>query len=195
MDIKLSQLKSRPSGRVFTSARSKGFTMVELIVTIIILGILAVVAGPKFFSTNKFEEMGFADVTANALRYGNKVALATGCDTRVVKTVIDSKTVIAAYQRDASGTTCQDTAAAFTQKVKPVVYVGDDSTHLKKEVPNGISLTDFDVYFDSKGKPYNYSSPPGSALASALTITVQASGSGSSRSVTIEPETGYVRQN
>ena len=187
-------------GRVFTSAgltssKSKGFTMVELIVTIIILGILAVVAGPKFFSTSKFEEMGFADVTANALRYGNKVALATGCDTRVVKTVIDSKTVIAAYQRDASGTNCQDTAAAFTQKVKPVGYVGDDSTHLKKEVPNGISLTDFDVYFDSKGKPYNYSSPPGSALASALTITVQASGSGSSRSVIIEPETGYVRQN
>ena len=185
-------IKTRPQGRVFASA---GFTMVELIVTIIILGILAAVAGPKFFSTGKFEEMGFADVTANALRYGNKVALATGCDTRVVKTVIDSKTVIAAYQRDASGTTCTDTTAAFTQKVKPVGYVGDDNTHLKKEIPNGISLTDFDLYFDSKGKPFNYLSHPGTALASAYTITIQASGSGTSRSVTIEPETGYVRQN
>ena len=169
--------------------------MVELIVTIIILGILAAVAGPKFFSTGKFEEMGFADVTANTLRYGNKVALATGCDTRVVKEVIGSKTVIAAYQRDASGTTCKDTSALFTQKVKPVGYVGDDSTHLKKAVPNGILLTDFDLYFDSKGKPYNYTSPPGTALTSALTVTVQASGSGTSRSIIIEPETGYVRQN
>ena len=56
-----------------------GFTLVELVVVIVIAGILASIAGPRFFGSNAFQERGFADELGAALRYGQKVAVASGC--------------------------------------------------------------------------------------------------------------------
>lgn len=59
------------------------FTLVELILTIVILGILAVVAGPRFFERKVFDERLFFEETLAAVRYGQKVAVASGCPVRV----------------------------------------------------------------------------------------------------------------
>ena len=46
-----------------------GFTLVELIMTMIVIGILGAVAAPRFFNTNVFQSRGFADQAQATLRY------------------------------------------------------------------------------------------------------------------------------
>lgn len=59
-----------------------GFTVVELVLVIVILTILASVAGPRFFGTKEFSERGYRDELAITLRYAQKVAVASGCPVR-----------------------------------------------------------------------------------------------------------------
>jgi MSHA pilin protein MshC len=59
-------------------ARRHGFTLVELVVTLLIVGILAVVALPRFADRALFETRGFVDQTLVTLQYARKVAVASG---------------------------------------------------------------------------------------------------------------------
>ena len=47
----------------------RGFSMVELIAVMIIAGILAAMALPRFFDRNIFESRGFHDQVISTLRY------------------------------------------------------------------------------------------------------------------------------
>lgn len=53
-----------------------GFTLIELIMVMVVVGILAVVVVPRFYGVNVFKERGAADQVMAALRYGQKVAIA-----------------------------------------------------------------------------------------------------------------------
>lgn len=53
-----------------------GFTLVELIMVMIIVGILAVFAAPRFFDADIFRSRGFADQVQASLRYAQKIAIA-----------------------------------------------------------------------------------------------------------------------
>ena len=65
----------------------RGFTLVELIMTMVIVGILAAVVAPRFFDNNVFQSRGFADEVQATLRYAQKVAIA---QRRVVCVVFNS---------------------------------------------------------------------------------------------------------
>ena len=53
-----------------------GFTLVELVMTLVIAGILAAVVAPRFFDNNVFQSRGFADQVQASLRYAQKEAIA-----------------------------------------------------------------------------------------------------------------------
>jgi MSHA pilin protein MshC len=63
--------------------RARGFTLVELIATMTIVGIVAALAGPRFFDSSVFAAAGFAADTKSALRYAHKLAQTSGCSIHV----------------------------------------------------------------------------------------------------------------
>lgn len=56
--------------------RENGFTLVELITVMVIVGILAVSVLPRFFTVSDFEDRGSADQVKSLLRFAQKTAIA-----------------------------------------------------------------------------------------------------------------------
>ena len=61
-----------------------GFTMVELIVVMIVIGIMAVVVLPRFDLLKGFDEVGYRDKLRATLEYARKSAVAQRRNVRVV---------------------------------------------------------------------------------------------------------------
>lgn len=62
---------------------AQGFSLVELVIVILLLGILAAVAVPVFFDLQSYRNRTAYDEIAGALRYAQKLAVASGCEVRV----------------------------------------------------------------------------------------------------------------
>ena len=60
-----------------------GFTLMELILVIVLLGILAAMAIPRFADTSVFLQRGYFDELLQATRYAQKLAVSSHCQTRI----------------------------------------------------------------------------------------------------------------
>ena len=60
-----------------------GFTLVELVVIIVLLGILSIYAAPRFLHSQDFATRGYFDELLQASRYAQKLAVASNCEARI----------------------------------------------------------------------------------------------------------------
>jgi MSHA pilin protein MshC len=61
----------------------RGFTFVDAVAVIVIVGILAAVAAPRFFDDKTFQARGYYEELAAALKFAQKFAVASGCPVRI----------------------------------------------------------------------------------------------------------------
>ncbi|MBI2286764.1 MAG: prepilin-type N-terminal cleavage/methylation domain-containing protein [Nitrosomonadales bacterium] len=161
--------------------RSAGFTLVELIMTMIIIGIISAVAIPRFFDTDVFKSKGFADQVQATLRYAQKSAIAQHRNVCVVVTASDITLKIAST----SGATSN---CNTTDLISPAGQPSDcpSATYKICTPSTAITLDPAATFgFDALGKPFDTVGKPSVAQN---TITI----SGATNSIIVEAETGYV---
>lgn len=157
-----------PSEGVRDVRPESGFTLVELVVILVIVGILAVVVIPRFTGSTAFDARGFHDQFTTDLRYAQTVAVATQCPVTVSVTAGSPGSYAATIP---SGVNCGGGATAL---------LGADGTPLTAASAGGVTLGGSgSVLFNGDG------------TATAASFSV--SGAGFSGSIAVIPMTGYVQ--
>ena len=159
-----------------------GFTLIELIMVIVLLGVLAVFAAPRFFNGTDFNARGFHDETLAFLRYAQKTAVAqrrTVCVTFLAQ--IPAGAVLSIASVGASST-C-DLSLIGPNKNCPNA-LGGSSGCINAKSGVSYSTVPVNISFNGLGRPVG--------AASTLTIQVATNGAPIAQVISVEPETGYV---
>lgn len=183
-------------GRVPAFRRSAGFTMIELIVVLILVGILATVGGARYFNRTGFDAATFADQSAAMLRYAQKLAVAQNrpvyvqASTGGIKLCYANPCTSADRVAAPSGSN-SGSAGARAFCTSGSAYV--ESWHCEG-VPSGATLTLTPsttgvLYFNGLGRPY-LAGDTGDSSFGGFKMTI--AGDGVTRTVAVDQETGYV---
>ena len=92
----------------------RGFTLVELVVVIALMGILVAIAAPRFASGDIFETRGDAGLLSSTLRYAQKTAIAQRKPVFVIHTNATPDVVKLCFDATCNQTVISpETAAAY----------------------------------------------------------------------------------
>lgn len=147
------------------AAREGGFTLVELIVVMIVIGVMAALAIPRFVGSDAFESRGFTDQLVSTLQFARQQAVA---------------------QRR---TVCLTVTAAAVTMTRSLVFGGACATPVldpssgvayNLPVPNSVVVTPAVITFNASGTPL---------AGAAITVTGDIL-----RTITVEANTGYAHQ-
>lgn len=171
----LAGAKSMPNKLPIFSRSSKGFTMIELVMVIVLAGILAITVIPRFANKSTFETRGFFDQSIDMLRYAQKVAIAQRTNVFVS---VDAASGRICLTYVVNNPTCTLTAPPLVATA--IVANPADQQWFRIIAPAGVTIaTSISFSFFPLGRP------------NAAQVIIM-SGNGAAQTVTVEAETGYV---
>lgn len=144
-----------------------GFTLVELVVVMIIIGVLAVATIPRLLDSRTFDGRGFNDQTLAALRYAHKAAIA---QRRTVCVSFSASSLTLTMASVAGSSTCDTNLAGPT---------GDSPFQVSARPGVAFSVLPSNFRFNATGQ---------ASVGQILQV------SGESNTITVEQDTGYVHR-
>ncbi|MCC7703919.1 prepilin-type N-terminal cleavage/methylation domain-containing protein [Janthinobacterium sp. GW460P] len=185
-----------PAGLMFagpaSERRQRGFTLVELVAVLLVGGLLAAVAAPRFFQQDSFDVRSFADQNVSMLRYAQKLAIAQN---RPVFVQLNGSRIAL----------CFNTACDAPNRVLPpaggnsgrkatLAACANDTAWLCEAAPGNISYSvpadAAAFYFNALGRPFKAAdAEPVSSFPASVSIGISG---GMTRNIVVEGETGYV---
>ena len=147
-----------------------GFTLIELIMVMLLVGILAFAGLPRFIGIQVFNARGFYDRTIETLRYAQKAAIAQHRDVYVNIDAGAGK-ICLSYVADAA---CSGGASTL--------YNPGDQNRFVQSAPAGAAFAASASFsFSALGRP----NPNGVQVIGVVA-------DGATKNITVERETGYV---
>jgi MSHA pilin protein MshC len=157
---------------MFNATRQRAFTLIELVATIMLIGILAAVAVPRLTGVGGVKAAGFSHSLAAALQHARKSAVAMRRNVCVALTDGDTLTFTRRDAGDVSDYSCDTTT----------LLLAGQNTH-QLEAPSGVTIalsSGIGLAFNALGQP-----------SQGVTWTVTGD-DGSIHSVIVEADSGYV---
>jgi MSHA pilin protein MshC len=166
----------------------RGFTLIELVACLLIVAVLAALGGPRFFDTQPFDQRGYADELAAALRYAQGVAVTSQCN---VSFAIDLAGYTATQQPLGPGNTCA-AAGGYTQAV-----VRSDGTPLSGVPPSDANVivasgTTITIIFGASGQVTGAAPPALTIGPFPITLPLTLPLTFIPTTVTVDPNSGFV---
>lgn len=148
--------------------RVSGFTLIELIMVLVVLGALSIFVLPRMFNKGSFDTIAFQQELKTAIRYAHKLSIASGCEIQVSLTANS-------YALFYPNTTCNPPDGYGTNPVGHPVQSGNYSN----TTVTGVTIAGFGNFnFTAVGAP-----------SAAGTITINPGG----KTIVVNALTGYVQ--